>query len=171
VTRPLLTGVMTGQIAKPSHNPGHRRRIIPSALSTTKMTEEVVSLKITRELVDRLIGLKEDYDSRWPASTGKESFDIDDASNVEDTLEDMKLRGNDPARQKFYEIVKSLSREERNELLALMWFGRGDPGDFEDLVKHASEDIATSGDAPYMFSKSPVADYLKNGLKKLGNSI
>ena len=128
-------------------------------------------MKITRELVERLIRLKEAYDARWPANTGKETFDISDVSRLKDTLEDTKLREKDPSTLEFYNIVESLSREERDELLALMWLGREDAGDFKDKLKHANLEIDRGGDAPYMFSKYPLADYLREGLRKMGNSI
>ena len=76
----------------------------------------------------------------------------------------------DPRRKKFVEIVNALSKEERAELLAVVWLGRGDAGitmdDWNSLTEHArsEDDIGT---ADYLIGKSPLADYIDRGLKKM----
>ncbi len=62
--------------------------------------------------------------------------------------------------------VYNLSSEELAEAIALMLLGRGhsgeQPSDFPDLVKEAQ-----GVQAHYLLEKSPLANYLRNGLLKL----
>ncbi|MGP9497053.1 DUF3775 domain-containing protein [Pseudoalteromonas sp. AOP7-A1-14] len=69
------------------------------------------------------------------------------------------------------ETIAALSKEELAELAAIMWLGRGAGGetaaDFDGLVNDALGQYKDSF-ADYISSKTPLADYLKNGLIKLG---
>jgi hypothetical protein len=69
------------------------------------------------------------------------------------------------------ETVAALTKEEVAELAAIMWLGRGAGGesvaDFNDLVADALGQYNDSF-ADYISSKTPLANYLKNGLTKLG---
>jgi hypothetical protein len=66
--------------------------------------------------------------------------------------------------------VADLSDDERAELLALMWLGRGDQfTDFEDALSYAHE-AANAGDVGYISDKAPaLPKYLRAGLTKLSN--
>lgn len=66
--------------------------------------------------------------------------------------------------------IASLTNEERYELTALMWLGRGAEGeevkDWEHLVSNARSMFS---DLPeYLSSKGVLAEYLREGLIKLG---
>lgn len=69
------------------------------------------------------------------------------------------------------ETIAALTKEELAELAAIMWLGRGAGGesaaDFNDLV---ADGLGQYNDSfvDYISSKTPLADYLKNGLIKLG---
>lgn len=65
--------------------------------------------------------------------------------------------------------LQALSKNEMCELMAVMWIGRGEhePEAFDDLVKHASYS-SDEGDICYVAGKSPLAKYLRDGLRNLG---
>lgn len=67
--------------------------------------------------------------------------------------------------------VAVLSRPEIIELCALMWLGRGAGGevaeDWDTLISEASDQHADSM-VDYITAKSPLAEYLRAGLRKLG---
>jgi hypothetical protein len=73
------------------------------------------------------------------------------------------------ARAALREAIHALSKEARNELLALMWIGRGDfGGSFQSAVEHA-QGRSTETDPHYVAEKAralPV--YLQTGLEQLG---
>jgi hypothetical protein len=62
--------------------------------------------------------------------------------------------------------ITALSNETRNELLALMWLGRGDSGkNFGELIEYA-KNRAHKGHVNYIVEKSPaLPSYLTEGLK------
>jgi Protein of unknown function (DUF3775) len=65
--------------------------------------------------------------------------------------------------------IDQLSSEAVEELLAVMWLGRGDAeaSDFNILLSHAKSSIDKNVHF-YIASKSPLAEYLQNGLQRLG---
>lgn len=64
--------------------------------------------------------------------------------------------------------LRALSKDELCELMAVMWIGRGEhePSAFDDLVRHAFNS-SDEGDICYVAGKSPLARYLRDGLRKL----
>jgi hypothetical protein len=63
------------------------------------------------------------------------------------------------------EAIEALPQQEQIELQALMWLGRGDFSDFRKALKHSEEKphhIST-----YVTEKTPLPEYLSDGLKKL----
>lgn len=63
------------------------------------------------------------------------------------------------------EAVEALSDRQQIELQAVMWLGRGDFTDFRKALKHSEEKpqhIST-----YITEKTPLPEYLSDGLKKL----
>ncbi|HEY9800360.1 MAG TPA: DUF3775 domain-containing protein, partial [Leptolyngbyaceae cyanobacterium] len=72
-------------------------------------------------------------------------------------------------RYKLHDYINKLSNEELAEAVALMLLGRGHSdeqvSDFPDLVREAEGVVAN-----YLATKSPLAQYLRQGLKKLNLS-
>lgn len=58
-----------------------------------------------------------------------------------------------------------LSPEARQELMAVLWIGRGDfaPGEWEDALTEAQR-RSTEGDVDYIAERGPLHDYLAKGL-------
>jgi len=81
---------------------------------------------------------------------------------------------NDPARQALATFVGELSRGEQCRLIALMWVGRGtfEPEEWEEATATAEEEFVDSaGMTRYLLGIPLLADYLEEGLEKMGYSI
>jgi len=83
-----------------------------------------------------------------------------------DTLQD---EPGDLTREELIEELDGLDSDHQNELVALMWLGRGDgePEDWEALLRLADERHEVSA-ASYLLDHPLVADYWSNGLDRLG---
>jgi hypothetical protein len=69
-----------------------------------------------------------------------------------------------------YRRVDMLSHDQRCELLALMWLGRGDSGEeAEDWAEHVryAHSMSDEGDTIYTIEKISLPNYLRDGLAKL----
>ena len=75
----------------------------------------------------------------------------------------------DLTREALIEEIEGLEPDQRNELIALMWLGRGDadPEEWESLMRLADEREETP-DAAYLLDHPLVADYWAEGLDRLG---
>lgn len=83
------------------------------------------------------------------------------------TLEDMFGADALPAVKATKDAVDALSREERQELAALMWLGRGDQVNWESALNHAATVIGNP-EPGYLTSKIDLGPWLRAGLAKLG---
>lgn len=90
-------------------------------------------MKLRTTVIKRIRNLARDYHAAYSSNR---PLNLDDI-----TSERIKTYLTHPKRTKFEEIGKGLSKEERAELLALVWLGRGDDGvtlkDWDSLIKHA----------------------------------
>lgn len=91
-------------------------------------------------------------------------------SNESDDLVDEILYGETDTLDK---IIHSLTSNELTELLALMWFGKGefgrDPSIFPQLLENAQQ-MAKDKKASYISGKNKLEKYLRVGLQYLGES-
>jgi len=99
------------------------------------------------------------------SDSGSNPSDDKDVSILEDT-------GDNPTRQELAAALNGLDDEQRIELLALMWVGRGD-FDREEwraaLVQ--ARDIHNESETDYLIGTPLLADYLEVGLDVLGYSL
>jgi hypothetical protein len=75
----------------------------------------------------------------------------------------------DPTYEALKQTIRALSQNARLELMALMWFGRGDePGEtFAELLAEAKRN-SDSHDVDYIAEKSlALPSYLRDGLRRL----
>ena len=90
-----------------------------------------------------------------------------------DIVAEIVVLARDPDRgdAEFDAFVSSLTEEERAEIVALMWIGRGtfDPGEWDEAVETALTE-ATTPTASYLRGTPHLADHLENGLDALGLS-
>ena len=119
-------------------------------------------MKLRRTIIKRLGDLARDYHAAYSNNQPLHLGGITFGGN--------KNYFTDPKRKHFKEIVNSLGKEERAELLALVWLGRGDEGvtveDWDSVLQRARKED-DEGTADYLIGKSPLADYIDKGLKKM----
>src|SRR5690349_17464682 len=99
----------------------------------------------------------------------------EDASNATDDdvgdpaiLED---RPDNPTQQELAAAIDQLSDDQRDELVAMMWLGRGDytKDDWDDALETARE-RHNGKEAHYLMGTPLLADYLEEGGSQLGYS-
>jgi hypothetical protein len=106
---------------------------------------------------------------------GKEgASDPDSGSNptddgAADILEDQP---GDATRQELYDAIRGLNEDQRLELIALAWVGRGtyDLGEWQEALDTAYSEHAKRP-AHYLLSLPLLGDYLEEGLAAFGESI
>ena len=69
-------------------------------------------------------------------------------------------------------IIEALDRDQKVDLLSLMYIGRGDfvENDWSNAHKQARDNLEPNNFTAYLFSIPPLADYLEKGLESLGYS-
>ncbi len=130
--------------------------------SSTRPVVEEIEHEIKDDSHKRIRDLAGDYHASY---LSKRPLNLD---NI--TSERIQNYLTHPKRKKFKEIVNALSKEERAELLALVWLGRGDEGatlkDWESLIEHARNEN-DEGTAEYLIEKALLADYIDRGLARM----
>lgn len=93
-------------------------------------------------------------------------FENEDANQI---LEDL---GSDPTYQEASEFIGNLNEDEKVSLVALAWIGRGtyEAEDIDEAIETARSE-ATTTTANYLLGMPLLADYLEEGLDKLGFSV
>ena len=94
--------------------------------------------------------------------TGGDSDDDDPFGVLED-------RSDDPVFDELTGWINDMHETHRSELVALFWLGRdeGDADDFRELVEQA-RGLQTRDTARYLLGEPLLADYLEDGLERLG---
>jgi len=128
----------------------------------------VVELVNNIENLEFIIAKAREYDVQVPAT------DEDSGSNASDDNEvdilDASLTN--PTRKELFAAIRSLNIDERQELLALMWVGRGDFSvDEWDEALSTAADRDNGREAKYLIGTPLLGDYLEEGLAALGVEI
>jgi len=99
------------------------------------------------------------------ADPGSNPSDDNDVSILEDT-------GDNPTGQELAAALGALDDDQRVEILALMWLGRGDfdRSEWTDALKQARE-IHDETETDYLIGTPLLADYLEEALNTLGYSL
>lgn len=124
-------------------------------------------LEIAPEKVAHVIIKAREYDAKvgaWDASPE----DGDAEENPSAILEDLS---NDPTAAEIAGFIDALNDDEQAHLVALAWVGRGtfEAEEFEEAVETARNEQINST-ASYLLGLPLLADYLEEGLEKLGYS-
>jgi hypothetical protein len=124
-------------------------------------------LEIAPNKVAHVIIKAREYDAKVATWDSAKSADAEDdpASILEDYA-------NDPTRAELAGFVDGLNVDEQVHLVALAWIGRGTfaPEELEEAVETArSERVSTT--SQYLLGIPLLADYLEEGLEKLGISV
>jgi hypothetical protein len=103
-----------------------------------------------------------------------ESWDDEAASDDRQDGSDAApaLRSTDPVVTELTAFIDGLNVDEQVDLVALMWVGRGtfEPEDFAEAVETAQNERVNKTSA-YLLGIPLLADYLEEGLDKMGYSI
>ena len=103
-----------------------------------------------------------------------EPDDDDSGSNPADDGERAILQDtpDNPTLQELRDAIEALNIDERDDLLALVWIGRGDftAAEWRDAVRQARQ-IADRRDADYLIGTPLLADYLEEAVAALGLSL
>lgn len=96
----------------------------------------------------------------------------DDSGDVADADTILEARRGDATEAELRAFIEQLNDDEKASLVAVMWIGRGtfEPQELEEAIKTAREE-ATSPTEDYLLGVPLLADYLEDGLEKLGIDV
>lgn len=117
------------------------------------------------ENIEFIIAKAREYDVQVPTT------DEDSGSNASDDrdVDILDASIDNPTRKELVAAIQSLNEDERIELLALVWVGRGDFS-----AEEWEEALSTAGDrhngreAKYLLGIPLLGDYIEEGLETLG---
>ncbi len=125
-------------------------------------------LDIAPEKVAHVIIKAREYDAKVGAwnDTREEGDAEEDPSAI---LEDF---ANDPTRAELIGFIEALNYDEQANLVALVWVGRGtfEKEEFAEAVETARNE-RINATASYLMGIPLLADYLEEGLEKMGYSV
>jgi hypothetical protein len=125
-------------------------------------------LEIAPEKVAHVIIKAREYDAKmatWDDSATSSDAEDDPGSVLEDYA-------NDPTRAELVSFIDGLNEDEQVSLVALAWIGRGTfaAEDLDEALETArNERVNTT--SRYLLGTPQLADYLEEGLDKLGISV
>lgn len=126
-----------------------------------------MGLEIAPEKVAHVIIKAREYDVKVGAwnSSPEEGDAAEDPQSI---LEDF---ASDPTRAELAGFLRMLNQDEQANLVALMWVGRGtfEAEEFDEAVDTARAERA-NGTARYLLGTPLLANYLEDGLEKMGFS-
>lgn len=114
------------------------------------------NLQISRTIIDHLIELN---------NAVRELDNSEEGFNSLPSGEEVLKYVTDPRRLEMHKIINTLPQEEKDELSAIMWVGRGDFAGFDDAMAHASGFHGENAGS-YLGAK-PLGKYLPEGLEIL----
>ena len=126
-------------------------------------------LAIPLERLGFIIAKAREFDAEVPvepdAATGSDPPDDDERQILLDTPDN-------PTEQELRDAIDGLGRPERQELLALMWLGRGDydAESWREALRQAGETMPTDL-TDYLVGTPLLGDYLEEGASALGLSL
>ncbi len=124
---------------------------------------------ISLEKLAYIIEKAREFDAEVPidpdAATGSDPADDDERQILLDTPDN-------PSEQELRDAIDGLNIDEREELLALVWLGRGDfdAQGWPEAVRQA-RDSGNAGETDYLLGTPLLADYLEAGIDALGLSL
>jgi len=127
-----------------------------------------MALDIAPEKVAHVIIKAREYDAKvgaWDDSPEDGDAEEDPTAILEDFT-------NDPTRAELAGFIDRLNYDEQANLVALMWLGRGtyEKEEFDEAVETARSERVNST-ASYLLGIPLLADYLEEGLEKMGFSV
>lgn len=100
-----------------------------------------------------------------------EPDEMDDASDEDMMTRVLEDYRDDPTFEELKSFLASLNDEELEDLLGLMWIGRGDgtADDWEEILGEV-RDVRERHTIDYLLGTPLLADYLEEGLAQFGHS-
>jgi hypothetical protein len=125
-------------------------------------------LEIAPEKVAHVIVKAREYDSK--VGTWDDSAEAGDAQ--EDPSSILEDFANDPTRAELASFISGLNEDEQVHLVALAWIGRGtySADELDEAVSTARSE-RVNATSRYLLGMPLLADYLEEGLEKLGISV
>jgi Protein of unknown function (DUF3775) len=126
-------------------------------------------LAIPLERLGFIIAKAREFDAEVPtepdAATGSDGPDDDEQEVLLDTPDN-------PSEQELRDAIDGLGIPEKQELLALIWLGRGDydTGSWREALQQA-RDTALANVTEYLVGTPLLGDYLEEGAEALGLSM
>ncbi len=126
-------------------------------------------LTIPLEKLAYIVEKAREYDAEVPADpdaeAGSDAADDDERQILLDTPDN-------PTEQELRDAIDGLNIDEREELLALLWLGRGDydAQSWREALQQA-RDTRTTTEADYLLGTPLLGDYLEEGVEALGLSL
>ena len=124
-------------------------------------------LNVSGATVERLVELALEFHAQ-------DSVEIDDdvrPRTMDDDLLDEVLEGyhSDPFLEQFRVMVADLEPDQQQDVVALMWIGRGDFSEEElEEARELARDEWTPRTADYLIAHPFLADHLRDGLEAFG---
>lgn len=126
-------------------------------------------LTIPLEKLAFIVEKAREYDAEVPtdpgATEGSDATDDDERQILLDTPDN-------PTEQELRDAIDGLNVDEREELLALLWLGRGDydAQGWPEALRQARE-TENSSETGYLLGTPLLGDYLEEGVEALGLSL
>lgn len=126
-------------------------------------------LTIPSEKLAYIIEKAREFDAEVPSdaeeATGSNAADDDERQILLDTPDN-------PTAQELRGAIDGLNVDEREELLALVWLGRGDydAENWSEALQQARQ-TRTATETDYLLGTPLLADYLEEGVSALGLSL
>jgi hypothetical protein len=139
-----------------------------SIIDADEDEEDVPELTIPEDKLAFIIEKAREFDVKeGDSDPDSGSNPTDDGSS--DILED---QANDPTRQELFDAIRGLNADQRIELIALAWVGRGtyDIEEWDDALDTAQEEHGKRP-AHYLMSMPLLGDYLEAGLEEFDEGI
>jgi hypothetical protein len=133
-------------------------------------------LNISLKKLGYIIEKAREFDAEVPAEAevSPEADSSGTSSNPADDGESGILLDtpDNPTVEELRDAIDGLNTDEQEELLALIWIGRGDFGSHEwKAAIRQAEQSRTSSEADYLIGTPLLADYLEEGVAALGLSL
>lgn len=133
-----------------------------------KIHKEVI-LNISSETICFIIGKSREFQAKEGVTFPEK---IKDSENEYDTFQILADHKDDLTFQEVASVINDLEPDQKIELLALLYLGRGDfeIDEWSKAKKMAKERLVANNLMDYLFSKPFLSDYLENSLNLLGYS-
>jgi hypothetical protein len=131
-------------------------------------TPDVPELNIATDKIAFIVEKAREFDVKEGDSDPDAGSNATDDGNT-DVLED---NGEDPVREELVSFINDLNNDEKAELVALAWVGRGTFGvsDWNEAVSTARSEHGKYT-AKYLLEMPLLGDYLEDGLAEFGEGI